>query len=407
MAQVPATVYQVEGDELDYTPPSTAVSAGDVVVIGAIPMIAKSDIAVGELGALSIGGVYKVPKDTSTFSPGDAVYWNPTGSPVGGLASSGACTSTASGTYLMGLAAPAATGLTGDALLLVVMTSAKRTVAIAGSMTADDITGSDSNLGIAGKAGSGGAGGIVAVVGGAGDTNAAGGAVSEKGGAGNGTGAGGAADFGGGASGAGATGNGGATTLKGGAAASTNGTGGANAVAGGAATGTGTGGAMTVKGGDSGGASGTAGAATLDSGAATGGTGAATNVGTTNATAVNLAAASIPTNILGPIVPTVGGSTAAAGTTTADATVLPAGTAAVYPTTAADDTKGVRVHASDKVSGRLLLLGNGVSNKILKVYAPSGGTINGAAGDAAFSSASGKGVIIYCLSGAGNTWLAW
>jgi hypothetical protein len=73
----------------------------------------------------------------------------------------------------------------------------------------------------------------------------------------------------------------------------------------------------------------------------------------------------------------------------------------------ADDTKGVRVHVSDKVTGRLILIGNGVSNKILKVYPVSGGTINGAAADAAFSSASGKGVTIYCLDQTANTWLAW
>lgn len=101
-----------------------------------------------------------------------------------------------------------------------------------------------------------------------------------------------------------------------------------------------------------------------------------------------------------------GGSTAAAGTTTADAGVLPAGTSSVYPTTGADDIKGVRVNAADKVTGREICIGNGVSNKILKVYAPSGGTINGAAADAAFSSASGKGVWMYCLDSAANTWLA-
>ena len=104
---------------------------------------------------------------------------------------------------------------------------------------------------------------------------------------------------------------------------------------------------------------------------------------------------------------TPGASTAAAGTTTSDAGVLPAGTALVYPTTGADDTKGVRLHASDKVAGRMVLIGN-VSNKILKVYPPSGGTINGAAADAAFSSNSGKGVILVCLSASGSgTWLAW
>lgn len=103
----------------------------------------------------------------------------------------------------------------------------------------------------------------------------------------------------------------------------------------------------------------------------------------------------------------IGASTAAAGSTTSDAGVLPAATARVYPTTAADDATGVRVHANDKVTGRMLFIGNGVSNKVLKVYAPSGGTINGAAGDAAFSSVSGKGVIIICLDSTGNTWLAW
>jgi hypothetical protein len=104
---------------------------------------------------------------------------------------------------------------------------------------------------------------------------------------------------------------------------------------------------------------------------------------------------------------TPGASTAAAGTTTADATALPSGTAHVYPTTAADGTKGVRVSATDKVTGRMLFIGNGVSNAILKVYAPSGGTINGASADAAFSSASGKGVVIVCLDQTANSWLAW
>jgi len=99
-------------------------------------------------------------------------------------------------------------------------------------------------------------------------------------------------------------------------------------------------------------------------------------------------------------------STAAAGTTTADAGLLPTD-ANVYPTTAADGTKGIRVNASDQLMGRLILIGNGVSTAVLKVYAPSGGTINGAAADVAFSSVSGKGVVMYCLSSSGNTWLAW
>lgn len=111
-------------------------------------------------------------------------------------------------------------------------------------------------------------------------------------------------------------------------------------------------------------------------------------------------------HVVGTLTRTPGASTAAAGTTTADAGVLPAGTSSVYPTTAADDTAGVRVHASDKVTGRSFFVGNGVSNKILKVYPPSGGTINGAAADAAFSTASGKGCWLHCLNSTANTWLA-
>ena len=103
----------------------------------------------------------------------------------------------------------------------------------------------------------------------------------------------------------------------------------------------------------------------------------------------------------------IGASTAAAGSTTTDAGVLPAATAEVYPTSAADGTKGVRIHADDKVLSRRLYIGNGVSNAILKVYPPTGGTINGAAANAAFSSASGKGVIVMCSDADNNAWLAW
>lgn len=102
----------------------------------------------------------------------------------------------------------------------------------------------------------------------------------------------------------------------------------------------------------------------------------------------------------------VGASTAAAGNAVGNGGALPAGTATIYPTTGADDTKGVVIDTTDAVTGRVLFIGNGVSNKILKVYGPSGAVINGAAADAAYSSASGKGVLIVCLSGSGNTWLA-
>jgi len=99
-----------------------------------------------------------------------------------------------------------------------------------------------------------------------------------------------------------------------------------------------------------------------------------------------------------------GASTAALGSDSTGAAVLPAATGSFYPTTAADDTKGVRINAADRVDGKMLFIGNGVSNKILKVYPPTGGTINGATADAAFSSTSGRGVHLICLSSSSNTW---
>jgi 20S proteasome alpha/beta subunit len=79
----------------------------------------------------------------------------------------------------------------------------------------------------------------------------------------------------------------------------------------------------------------------------------------------------------------------------------------VYLTTGADDTKGVIINAADKVLSRRIYVANGVSNKILKVYPPSGGTINGGAADAGVSSASGKGVALICTSTSGSgAWAA-
>lgn len=367
--QTPTSRVVDEGEYIPHTPGS-AVYGGDIVVVGTIPMLAESDIAASALGNLACEGIWKVPKDSSSFTAGDAVYWDADGNPVTGTAGTGAATSTATGNNLMGFAT--ADAATGDSYVYVKATAAKRTATIAGSVTADDITGSDSALGIAGQ--SAAQGGAVSVTGGTSSTGGnAGGAVSLVGGT------------------PGATGVGGAASVTGGAGGATSGAGGAVAIAGGAGTnGNANGGAVTVLGGNANGS----------------GTDGTLGLGTSNTSAVNIAAASIPTTITGPMNRGIGASTAAAGTTTSDAGALPAGTASVYPTTGADDTKGVVIDVADKVTGRMLFIGNGVSNKILKVYPPSGGTINGASADAAFSSASGKGVVIICLSSGSNTWLA-
>lgn len=360
-------IFIQDGLSIDYTPVS-AVSAGDVVVVGTIPGVAKSDIAAAALGAIALTGVFDVLKGSETYTMGDAVYWDEDGTPTGG-STTGCATATAALGNLMGWATEDAA--TGDTTVRVCLTAAKRTATIAGSVTADDITGSDSSLGIGGQAAA--QGGAIAVTGGTSSTASnAGGAITVTGGV------------------PGVTGVGGAVSVTGGAGGATSGTGGAASLAGGAGTaGNANGGAVSLLGGNAHGS----------------GTDGVANVGTSNTSQVNIAATSIPTAISGPINGAIGASTAAAGSTYEDAGALPAGTACIYPTTAADDTKGVIISDSDKVTGRILFIGNGVSNKILKVYPATGGTANGGSANVAFSSASGKGVVAICLSSSSNTWL--
>ena len=105
MAQTPATTY-AEGDAIDYTPGS-AVTAGNVVVLGGLVGVATSDIAANALGSLTVKGVFKTPKTTAAWSVGLPVHWNPTGDPDGGTAGTGAANQLGVGTY-MGVASIAA-----------------------------------------------------------------------------------------------------------------------------------------------------------------------------------------------------------------------------------------------------------------------------------------------------------
>ena len=64
-----------DAEVIDYTPVS-AVAAGDVIEVGSIPFVATHDIAAAALGALATTGAFDVNKDASTFTAGDAVYWD-------------------------------------------------------------------------------------------------------------------------------------------------------------------------------------------------------------------------------------------------------------------------------------------------------------------------------------------
>lgn len=107
MAQVPATRHSSPGGAIDYTPGS-AVTAGDVLVLGDVVAVATQDIAANALGALEVSGVFKVPKITGALTVGVLVYWDPAGDPVSGDAGTGAATGTAGALKRMGYAALAA-----------------------------------------------------------------------------------------------------------------------------------------------------------------------------------------------------------------------------------------------------------------------------------------------------------
>ena len=264
MAQTAVIRRQQLGNNLKYTPASTAVTAGDVIVIGTIPFVADVDIAVGRQGDISCAGVFDVPKDGSTFADGDPVYWNATGNPNGGTAGTGACTSTASGNNLMGFIVPGGGDAVGSAKTVgVKFTADKRTTSLAGAVVADSVTGDASTMPLAGLAAA--QGGSISMTGGASSTSAnAGGAASVTGGAPGATGIGGAVTIAGAAGGA-TSGAGGACSMTGGAGTAGNAAGGASSIAGGAGQGSANGGAASVTGGQAG-ATGTGGACTLAGG---------------------------------------------------------------------------------------------------------------------------------------------
>lgn len=67
-----------DGKYINYTP-SSAVSSGDVVVLGDLVTVADLDIAADELGNLTLEGVYDFPKASgvsTAITVGTKLYWD-------------------------------------------------------------------------------------------------------------------------------------------------------------------------------------------------------------------------------------------------------------------------------------------------------------------------------------------
>jgi predicted RecA/RadA family phage recombinase len=74
-----ATAYfKDDGGRMQYTP-SSAVAAGDVVVVGDTVGVATQAIAANTLGSLSTRGLFLLPKasgSTTAIAAGKKVYWS-------------------------------------------------------------------------------------------------------------------------------------------------------------------------------------------------------------------------------------------------------------------------------------------------------------------------------------------
>jgi len=99
-----------EANTINYTRGGSAVDPGSVVVDGTIAGVDLHGGPANSLGSLCIDGTFEVVKITeTTFTVGSSVYWDAAGDPQGGVAETGAATSS-TGAVVLGVCV----GLGGD-----------------------------------------------------------------------------------------------------------------------------------------------------------------------------------------------------------------------------------------------------------------------------------------------------
>lgn len=91
--------YVQPGDTLDFTAPTGGLTSGQGHLFGAIFGVASIDAAEGAKLAVSVEGVFDLPKATGALAEGQAAYWDAAAKKV---------TATATGNTLIGAAAEAA-----------------------------------------------------------------------------------------------------------------------------------------------------------------------------------------------------------------------------------------------------------------------------------------------------------
>ena len=74
-----ATNYVTDGSTVNYTNEGAAISSGGLVVIGTLIGVALTDIGNGETGAISLEGVFSLPKvPADNFAQGEQVFYDVT-----------------------------------------------------------------------------------------------------------------------------------------------------------------------------------------------------------------------------------------------------------------------------------------------------------------------------------------
>ncbi len=105
-------IYVQEGVNVDYLNSGTATIAyGDILVYGDRLAVAACEIPAGEVGTVSLNGVYEMPAETTAaFTVGATVYWDGTNSVV-------TATKATSGAIIAGVAIEAKAQAAGACLI--------------------------------------------------------------------------------------------------------------------------------------------------------------------------------------------------------------------------------------------------------------------------------------------------
>jgi predicted RecA/RadA family phage recombinase len=102
-----------KGEVIDFlNNTGAAIASGDFVIIGSLAGFAQTNIAIGEVGAVLLKGVFTAAKAAGAITVGAKLYW---------VTADKNLSTTASGNTLVGVAHAAA--LTGDATVALQLTN--------------------------------------------------------------------------------------------------------------------------------------------------------------------------------------------------------------------------------------------------------------------------------------------